>query len=178
MTFEYEKTPLEGAYILIPRVFNDNRGSFRMTYVKEEFEEMGIESDFVQTNISLSIPKYTLRGMHFQKGEAAQDKLVRCLKGSIIDVIIDIREDSPTFGKYFSEELTYENEKIMFVPKGFAHGFITLTENTEVLYQVSAPYAPKAEGGIRYNDPFFNIKWPTNCPVLSEKDSLYPDFRK
>lgn len=174
--FDAKQCSLNDAYLIAPRVFNDARGSFRMTYVKEDFEAIGIESVYTQTNISISLPKYTLRGMHFQKGVHAQDKLVRCLKGALLDVIIDIRPESSTYMRHEAFELTEDNEKELFVPKGFAHGFITLVEDTRVLYQVSTPYAPEAEGGIRWNDTAFAIAWPTDSPVLSEKDAVYPDY--
>lgn len=176
MPFTFKETSLKGAYVIKTKAFGDSRGSFRMTYVKEMFDAQGIESTYVQTNLSISKIKYTLRGMHFQKGAFAQDKLLRCVRGKITDVIIDIRPDSQTFKKSFAVDLTEENETMLFVPKGFAHGFITLEEDTHVLYQVSTPYAPKEEGGIRWNDPVFNIDWPTDSPVLSDKDAVYPDF--
>lgn len=174
--FTFKETQLAGAYTITTRAFGDNRGTFRMTYVKSMFEDAGIESEYVQTNLSISKPKHTLRGMHFQKGTAAQAKLVRCIRGALIDVIIDIRKGSSTFGKHIGVELTEENETMLYVPKGFAHGFITLCDDTHLFYQVSTPYAPEAEGGIRWNDPAFAIEWPTDAPVLSEKDAVYPDF--
>ncbi|MBI4977675.1 MAG: dTDP-4-dehydrorhamnose 3,5-epimerase [Spirochaetes bacterium] len=174
MTFT--PTELEGAYIVTPRVFPDARGTFRMTYVREEFLAQGIAADYVQTNISTSKPRHTLRGMHFQTGAAAQDKLVRCIRGILLDVIIDIRPDSPTYCKHISVTLDAEKDEMLFVPKGFAHGFITLVEDTHLMYQVSYPYTPSAESGIRWNDPAFGIEWPSDYPLLSEKDSKYPDY--
>ncbi|MEK6794790.1 MAG: dTDP-4-dehydrorhamnose 3,5-epimerase [Spirochaetota bacterium] len=176
-TFTFTETPLPGAYMIVTKAFGDTRGSFRMTYVKEDFAVCGIASEYVQTNISVSKPKHTIRGMHFQLGDAAQDKLVRCLVGSILDVIIDIRPTSATYGRTFSVTLTDANETMLFVPKGFAHGFCTLVDDTQVMYQVSAAYTPSAEGGIRWDDAAFAINWPTKTPILSDKDAKYPDHK-
>lgn len=174
--FNVIETSINNLYLIEPRVFQDNRGSFRMTFVKHMFEEKGLVGDYVQTNISISKYKHTLRGLHFQNGKAAQDKLVRCIKGRLLDVVIDLRPGSQTFKKWEGFELSPENERQLFVPKGFAHSFITLEDDTHIMYQVSTPYVPEAEGGVRWNDPTFKIDWPTDAPILSEKDAAYPDF--
>ena len=127
--------------------------------------------------MSLSRPKFTLRGMHYQIDGAEEAKLIRCTKGKILDVIIDIRKNSETFGKHIAVELSEENYEMLYVPEGFAHGFMTLVENCEVSYQVSQFYSPGKERGIRWNDPMFNIQWPSQNPVISEKDAVHPDFK-
>ncbi len=137
-----------------------------------------LDSTFVQANTSFNYKKGTLRGMHFQKSPYEEDKLVRCTKGSIFDVIIDIRKDSPTYKKWFGVELSEENRKSLFVPKGFAHGYLTLEDNSEVTYLVTEFYTPEADSGIKFDDPAFNIEWPMTPVVISEKDSNHPDYKE
>lgn len=172
----FNETPLKGAYVieLEPRV--DERGFFCRSFCANEFKERGLLHKMVQSNISLSEKKHTLRGMHFQMNGHEEVKLVRCTKGKIIDTIIDLRPESETYCQHFSVELSPESNKSIYVPERFAHGFITLEDNSEVFYQVSAFYSPGNEGGIRWNDPHFNIPWPTNEPIISEKDGTHPDF--
>ncbi len=174
----FTETKLKGAYILDLQKREDERGFFARTYCAHEFAQYGLSTNMPQSNMSLSKKKYTLRGMHFQIDGAEEAKLIRCTKGAILDVIIDIRKDSPTYCEYISVELTQENYRQLYVPEGFAHGFITLVDDVEVSYQVSQFYTPGKERGIRWNDPLFQIQWPTFSPVLSEKDAEHPDYVK
>jgi dTDP-4-dehydrorhamnose 3,5-epimerase len=169
-------TPLKGAYIIEPKLNTDHRGFFSRVYSTWEFEAAGIRMPTIETNFSHNVLKGTLRGMHWQKGETAQDKLVRCVRGAIYDVIVDIRRDSDTYGQWFGIELSQENFKALLVPKGFAHGFVTLCDNVDVIYQVSHQHAPGNEGGFRFDDPYFKIHWPVEITVISEKDKSWPDF--
>ncbi|GAE34992.1 dTDP-4-dehydrorhamnose 3,5-epimerase [Halalkalibacter akibai] len=172
---EIKETPLQGVVIIEPKVFGDHRGWFMETYSEVKFKEAGINLVFVQDNHSFSATKGTLRGLHYQLSPKAQSKLVRCTKGAIYDVAVDIRKGSPTYGQWFGIELSAENKKQLLVPKGFAHGFMTLTEEAEVQYKVDELYAPECDRGIMWNDPVIGIKWPMNIqPVLSEKDKDAP----
>ncbi|WP_174614787.1 dTDP-4-dehydrorhamnose 3,5-epimerase [Virgibacillus ihumii] len=168
------ETKLPGVLIIEPAVFEDNRGFFMESYNQKKFAEKGIHNEFVQDNHSLSAAKGVLRGLHYQANPMAQAKLVRCIRGEIFDVAVDIRKDSPTFGEWTSTTLSADNKKQLLVPKGFAHGFCTLTENVEVLYKVDEFYAPEHDKGIRWNDPEIGINWPLADPVLSEKDRQQP----
>lgn len=172
----FNKTPLPGAYIIDLEKKGDDRGFFARVFCKQEFKQHELETEFVQINNSLSAKKGTLRGMHYQLDPHAEVKVVRCIKGRLWDVILDIRPNSPTFGQWFGAELSAENRRMMYVPKGFAHGFITLEDDTEAFYLVSAYYAPEFERGIRWNDPKFNIQWPIEPQVISDKDRNHPDF--
>ncbi len=173
---KFTPAPLEGAYLIDVEELKDERGFFARVFCKIDFGALGLETDFVQANNSLSLHKGTLRGLHYQLPPMQETKLVRCIQGSCYDVILDLRKESKTFGKYFGAVLSAENRKMMYVPKGFAHGFLTLTENTELLYFVSQHYSPPLERGIRWNDPSFSIKWPEEPVVISERDRLHPDF--
>lgn len=175
---KFTETKLKGAFIVELEPFVDLRGSFARTFCANEFAAHGLNTVMPQSNLSISKPKYTLRGMHYQVDGAEEAKLLRCQKGAIIDTIIDIRKDSPTYCEYLQVELTDKNNTMLYVPEGFAHGFITLEEDCEVFYQVSEFYTPGKEKGIRWNDPLFNITWPTNEPVLSDKDAAHPDYIK
>ena len=172
----FNKTPLPGAYIIDLEKKGDDRGFFARVFCKQEFKQHELETEFVQINNSLSAKKGTLRGMHYQLDPHAEVKVVRCIKGRLWDVILDIRPNSPTFGQWFGAELSAENRRMMYVPKGFAHGFITLEDDSEAIYLVSAYYAPEFERGIRWNDPKFNIQWPIEPQVISDKDRNHPDF--
>ncbi len=174
----FKETSLVGAYEIELEKRGDERGFFARTFCINEFAAVGLETTFVQCNMSLSKDKHTLRGFHYQVDGAEEVKLIRCTKGSILDVIIDIRPDSPTYCQHFGIELTDKNHKMLYVPRGFAHSFITLEENTEVFYMVSNLYTPGKEKGIRWNDPLFNVQWPTNSPIVSEKDAQHPDYIK
>lgn len=163
------KTKLEGVYILIPKVFGDHRGFFMESWSRRTMEEAGLFYDFVQDNHSLSTAKGTLRGIHFQKGDKAQAKLVRCVRGAVLDVAVDLRHDSPTYKQWIGVELSEENKKQLLIPRGFGHGFVTLTDHVEFLYKTDNYYAPEADGGIRWNDPDIGVDWGIDHPVLSEK---------
>lgn len=168
------KTDIEDVIIIEPKVFGDHRGWFTETYSKEKFKEFGIDIDFMQDNHSLSAQKGTLRGLHFQLNPKAQTKLVRCTKGKILDVAVDLREGSPTYKKWVAVELTEENKKQLLVPKGFAHGFLTLTDNVEVQYKVDEYYSPENDRSIRFDDPEIRVDWGIEDPILSEKDLNAP----
>jgi dTDP-4-dehydrorhamnose 3,5-epimerase len=174
---EFTKTSLKDAYLIKPEVFRDVRGFFLETYSKKLFEENGISADFVQDNHSLSAKKGVLRGFHFQLPPNEQAKLVRVTKGGVYDVIVDIRKNSPTFGKWEGFELSADNFQMLFVPRGFAHAFLTLEENTEFVYKVDNFYAPESDSGITWNDPTLNVDWPIKDPILSEKDSKLQKFK-
>ena len=168
--------PLAGAYLIELDKREDERGFFARLFCEREFGEAGLETNFVQINNSLSRDRGTLRGMHYQLGEAAEVKIVRCIKGALWDAILDLRPGSGTFGESFGAELSAENRTMMYVPRGFAHGFLTLTEDVEALYMVSAFYAPDRERGLRWNDPRFVIQWPAEPLVISDKDKNQRDF--
>lgn len=161
---------LKGAYVIEPELKSDERGFFARTFCKHEFDEHGLNSNLVQCNISYNKTRGTLRGMHFQHSPNAEAKLVRCTQGAVFDVIVDLRENSKTFAKWVGVELSAENRKAVYVPEGFAHGYLTLTDNAEVSYQVSEFYSPKCESGINWNDTSVNIQWPFQPVLVSEKD--------
>ena len=169
-------TELPDVRIVEPKKHGDARGFFSETYSKKAFAEAGIACAFVQDNQSLSGPAGVLRGLHYQVGPRAQDKLVRVIRGAILDVAVDIRRDSPTFGRHVAVELSAENWRQLFVPKGFAHGFVTLAENTEVCYKVSDDYSPPHERGVRFDDPALGIDWrlPHDSLTLSDRDRKHP----
>ncbi|TNJ59743.1 dTDP-4-dehydrorhamnose 3,5-epimerase [Paenibacillus hemerocallicola] len=172
---KFAKTNLDGVVIIEPTVFGDHRGWFMETYSDAKFLETGIHLEFVQDNHSFSAAKGTLRGLHYQLNPKAQTKLVRCTRGSIFDVAVDIRKDSSTFMKWFGIELNAENKKQLLIPKGFAHGFMTLTEDVEVQYKVDELYSPELDRGIIWNDPAIGIEWPIDFnPILSAKDERAP----
>lgn len=169
------ETELKGVYVFGPIVFGDHRGWFMETFSDTKLKEQGLNITFVQDNHSFSAQKGTLRGLHYQLDPKAQTKLVRCTKGVIFDVAVDIRKGSPTFGKWFGLELSAENKKQLLIPKGFAHGFMTLTDDVEVQYKVDELYAPEYDRGILWNDSALGIVWPIDViPVLSEKDEKAP----
>jgi dTDP-4-dehydrorhamnose 3,5-epimerase len=174
---KYEATELEidDLILITPKVMYDERGFFLESYTKNEFEKLGIKDEFVQDNHSLSI-KNTLRGLHFQREPYAQSKLVRCIKGSILDVAVDIRKDSSTFGKHVKVVLSSEDKKMLYIPRGFTHGFLVLSDVAEVLYKVDNFYSKEYESGIIWNDNELGIDWPIINPILSEKDKGLPSF--
>jgi dTDP-4-dehydrorhamnose 3,5-epimerase len=172
----FTETKLKGAFIIDVKRLEDERGFFGRAWCKREFAEHGLNGDAVQANVSYNKTKGTLRGMHFQQAPFAETKIVRCTSGALYDVIIDIRPESPTYKQWIAVELTEESMRMLYVPEGFAHGFITLKDHTSVHYVVTQYYAPGCEGGIRYNDPAFNIEWPIEPSVISEKDKVIPDF--
>lgn len=168
------KTKLDGVVIIEPDVFGDNRGFFMESWNKKKMEETGLFYDFVQDNHSKSTVKGTLRGIHFQKGNKVQAKLVRCVKGVVLDVAVDLRKNSPTFKQWVGVELSAENKKQLLIPRGFGHGFVTLTDDVEFLYKADNYYAPDADAGIRWNDPDIGVEWGVENPILSEKDKKNP----
>jgi dTDP-4-dehydrorhamnose 3,5-epimerase len=168
------ETKLKGVLIIEPNVFGDNRGWFSETYNKQKMQDFGIDTDFVQDNHSFSVKKSTLRGMHLQNSPYVQSKLVRCTRGAVLDVAVDLRKDSTTYKQWVSVELTAENRKQIFIPKGFAHGFLTLTDNVEIQYKVDNYYNKEAERGFRFDDPEICIDWGVTTPILSEKDRVLP----
>lgn len=168
------KTKLDGVVIIEPDVFGDNRGFFMESWNRKKMSEAGLDYDFVQDNHSKSTVKGTLRGIHFQKDDKAQAKLVRCVKGAVLDVAVDLRKNSPTFKQWVGVELSEENKKQLLIPRGFGHGFVTLTDDVEFLYKADNYYAPEADAGIRWNDPEIGVEWGVENPILSEKDKKNP----
>ena len=168
------ETDLKGVFLIEPKVFGDARGWFMETWSKAKFEAAGLHFDFVQDNQSFSAQKGTLRGLHYQLNPMAQAKLVRCTRGELLDVAVDIRKDSPQFGKWTSAILTAENKRQLLIPRGFAHGFITLTDNVEVQYKADNFYAPQCEGNIRWDDPQIGIDWKIEPTILADKDANAP----
>lgn len=175
MPFEFEKQYIEGVYLVKPKIFGDNRGFFMETYKESEFLANGIEVKFIQDNHSKST-KNVLRGLHYQAKPYAQAKLVRCIKGKIFDVVVDLRRDSKTFGKYLRVELSEEKRNMLFVPKGFAHGFAVLSDEAEILYKTDTEYSPSHDRGLLWNDEEINVDWGIDSPILSEKDKIQPKF--
>jgi dTDP-4-dehydrorhamnose 3,5-epimerase len=172
----FTPTPLKNAFLIDLEKRSDERGFFARLFCHNEFADHDLNSNFVQVNNSFSKEKGTLRGLHYQLEPMAECKLVRCIQGSLYDVILDLRQESETFGKWFSAVLSQNNRQMMYIPKGFAHGFMTLEPNTELLYFVSNPYSKELERGVRWNDPQFNIKWPEHPSVISERDCNFSDF--
>lgn len=174
---QIERTSLDGVIILTPRRHGDHRGFFAESYSRKLLQEQDVDIDFVQDNHSLSAATGTVRGLHFQAPPHAQDKLVRCGRGALLDVAVDIRRGSPTYGRWVSVELSFENGRQLLVPRGFAHGFVTRTPDTEIVYKCSDYYAPETEGAIRWNDPEIDIDWglPADiAPVVSDRDASAP----
>lgn len=172
----FTETKVQGAFIIEPQPFTDERGFFARGWCQQEFEEHGLNGNVVQANLSSNKKRGTLRGMHYQLPPHAETKLVRCTRGALFDVLVDLRLGSPTYLQWVGVELTEDNYKMLFVPENCAHGFITLADNTEATYQVTAAYAPGAERGLRYDDPAFGIEWPIPVEVISEKDRNWDDY--
>ena len=170
----FTKTKLAGVYIIEPIVFGDHRGFFMETWSAQKFEAAGLFYNFVQDNLSFSSTKGTLRGLHFQRGEHAQAKLVHCSRGSVLDVAVDLRPSSATYKQWISVELSAENRKCVLIPRGFAHGFVTLTNNVEFRYKADNYYLPEADSGIRWSDPEIGVNWGVENPILSQKDKNAP----
>lgn len=168
------ETAVNGVFEIEPKVFGDNRGWFYESYSKEKFEKLGITADFVQDNRSFSSQKGTLRGLHCQTNPKAQAKLITCLKGAILDVAVDIRKGSPTYMKWVAVELNENNKKMLYIPKGCLHGFVTLTDNVEVTYKVDEYYSPENDRSVCFCDPEIGVEWGIESPVLSEKDKNAP----
>ena len=172
----FSETELKGAFLIEPERKEDYRGFFARTWCQQEFESHGLNSHLVQCSLSFNKKKGTLRGMHYQTRPYEEAKLVRCTKGELFDVIIDLRPNSSTFKSYFSVVLNDENRMMLYIPEGFAHGFQTLADNTEIFYQMSQFYSPDHSAGVRWNDPAFGIKWPNDTRIILERDMNYPDF--
>ena len=168
------KTKLEGVVIIEPDVFGDNRGFFMKSWNKKKMAEAVLDYDFVQDNHSKRTVKNTLCGIHFHTGDKAQAKLVRCVKGAVLDVVVDLCRNSPTFKQWVGVELSEENKKQLLIPRGFGHGFVTLTDDVEFLYKADNYYAPEADAGVRWNDPDIGVEWGVENPILSEKDKSNP----
>lgn len=177
MPFEFRKYNIEGVTLVIPKVFEDDRGFFLEGYKKSDFKNNGIDIEFQQDNHSKST-KGVLRGLHYQAAPKGQAKLVRCIKGEIFDVAVDIRKNSPTFGKWIGEKLTQKNKCMLFIPDGFAHGFVVLSEEAELIYKASNEFSKEHDRGILWNDPDIGINWPIDfTPLLSEKDKNQPRLK-
>ena len=170
------ETKLKGAFTIELQRIEDSRGFFARAFCKREFERRGLNPAVVQCNVSFNPQKGTLRGMHYQQEPFREVKVVRCIAGAIFDAIVDLRPDSSTYRQWTGVELSAQNGRSLYVPEGFAHGYLTLTENTEVFYQVSEFYSPGYERGIRWNDPAFRIQWPIEPLIISPKDASHPDF--
>ncbi len=174
---KFREISLKDAFIIQPEEISDERGFFARSYCFKEYQEHGLNTKIAQCNISFTSRKGTLRGMHYQAAPYQEEKLVRCTRGAIYDVIIDLRPDSQTYLKHYGIQLDALNRLMLYVPKGFAHGFITLKNKTEVFYQMSDFYMPESARGYRWNDPSFNIVWPIEVQVISERDRSYADYK-
>jgi dTDP-4-dehydrorhamnose 3,5-epimerase len=172
----FQQTDLQGAYLIQLDKIKDQRGFFARAWCEKEFADHGLTAVVHQANVSFNVRAGTLRGMHYQVDPYGEAKTIRCTRGAIYDVIIDLRKDSKTYQQWFGAELTADNYAMLYVPENFGHGFLTLADNTEVTYQVSEFYTPGAERGIRWNDPAFDIRWPEAMRVISEKDASWPDY--
>jgi dTDP-4-dehydrorhamnose 3,5-epimerase len=172
----FQETTLSDAYVIEPERINDHRGFFGRIWCKNELKQRGLKPELAQSNVGFSYKKGTLRGLHFQKPPHAEVKIVRCTRGSIFDVIVDLRHESPSYKRWFGVELTEENRRMIYVPEGFAQGYLTLADNTEMYYHTSEFYSPSSAFGIRYNDSEFGIVWPTEVTVISQQDREWPDY--
>src|ERR1043166_3099622 len=175
---KFEGTDFNGLYVITPEPFTDSRGSFARVFCKSEFRQIGHEKEFVQLNHSWNTNKGLIRGIHYQVPPFSEIKLIRCIRGAVYDVVVDVRKNSPTFLKHFALEMSEQNKKMIYVPEGFAHGFQTLTDDAELLYHHTEYYRPGAEGGIRFDDPFLGVDWPLEVSVISERDSTHPLLEK
>jgi dTDP-4-dehydrorhamnose 3,5-epimerase len=175
---DFTETPLEGAYLVCERRISDHRGFFARAWCRQEFSARGLSSNMVQLNVGFSPVAGTLRGLHYQEVPHAEAKLVRCTRGGIFDVIVDLRPDSPTRNQWFGVELTASNGLMLYAPEGFAHGYQTLAPETEMYYMTSAPYEASAARGVRHDDPALGILWPLSVAAISEADRSWPDLRR
>ena len=175
---EFAETGLKGAFLVSVKKSTDDRGYFGRAWCRDEFLQHGLNPNMTQLNVGFSHKKGTLRGMHYQDAPHAEAKFIRCTRGAIYDVIIDLRRDSPTFCKWYGVELTPDSGKMLYAPEGFAHGYQTLSDDAEMYYLTSAAYAPKLAGGVRYDDPAFEISWPEAVTVISPADRNWPDFHR
>lgn len=174
----FTETGLAGAYVLDPERIEDERGFFARMWSRQDFVDRGLTADLAQCSVSFNVRKGTLRGMHFQAAPHQEAKLVRCTRGAIFDVIVDLRPESSTYCAWFGTELNAENRRMLFVPEGFAHGFQTLVDAAEVFYQISEVYHPEAARGVRWDDPAFGIRWPLDVTVISARDGGYAPLSK
>lgn len=172
----FTETPLAGAYVIEPQRITDERGFFGRIFCKKELENQGLKTDLQQSNVGFSSKSGTLRGLHFQEGPHSEVKIVRCTRGKMFDVIVDLRPHSPTRAGWFGVELSEENSRMIYVPEGFAQGYITLAQDTEMYYHTTQFYQPDAASGVRYNDPEFGIAWPADVAVISQQDREWPDY--
>lgn len=170
----FTPTRIPGAWVIDIEPIHDQRGFFAMTWLPDELRKRGIEPSLAQCNLAFSHKRGTLRGMHFQVAPHAQAKMVRATRGALLDVVVDLRPESPTYRQWDGVELTAENRRMLYMPEGTAHGYLTLTDDVEAYYHASAPWAPHAESGVRWNDPAFGIRWPFDPVVISEKDRNWP----
>jgi len=170
----FEETPLKGAYVIEPERINDHRGFFARVWCKKELQRRGLNSELSQSNIGFSHVKGTLRGLHFQKPPHAESKIVRCTRGSIFDVIVDLRPESPTYKRWFGIELSDENRKMVYVAEGMAQGYMTLQDNTEINYHATEFFNAEAASGVRFDDPVLGIRWPMSATAISEQDRSWP----
>jgi dTDP-4-dehydrorhamnose 3,5-epimerase len=175
---KFQETKIKGLYIIDPEPITDKRGDFQRIFCQEELNQQGIKFNICQASQSLTKQKGTIRGFHFQKEPKAEDKIVYCVKGAIYDVAVDLRPDPSTYGEWIAQELSEENRKMFLIPKGLAHGFQVLVDNSVVQYFISEFYSPEYADGIPYNDPSFNIPWPIKNPILSEKDKNWPPLKE
>jgi dTDP-4-dehydrorhamnose 3,5-epimerase len=173
----FRATSLPDAFIIEPELLGDARGWFARTWCRETFSERGLNGELAQCSLSYTRDSGTLRGMHYQRAPHTETKLVRVTRGAIYDVAVDLRPESETFCQWSAVELTADNRKMFYIPDGLAHGFVTLTDEAEVFYQISVPHEPASEAGVRWDDPAFNIDWPIDQPLLSRRDAAFPDFQ-
>jgi dTDP-4-dehydrorhamnose 3,5-epimerase len=174
---KFEETAIDGVWLIEPERREDSRGSFARAFCEREFATYGLLTRFPQCNLSANRQRGTLRGMHFQNEPKPEVKLVRCIRGSIYDVVIDLRRESPTYCKWLRFELAADNGRALYIPAGIAHGFQTLEDHTDLYYHMGEFYEPALASGVRWNDPAFRIDWPISSPILSDKDAVYPDYR-
>jgi dTDP-4-dehydrorhamnose 3,5-epimerase len=172
----FSPTTLDGAFILELDRRSDDRGYFARTWCQRELEQAGLNPSLVQSSVSFNVRRHTLRGMHWQAAPNGEVKIVRCTRGAILDVIIDLRPESPTYMQHFGVELSAESGRALYIPEGMAHGFVTLEDSTEVFYQMSEFHDPASARGVRWNDPAFDIQWPVSTPILHPRDAAYPDY--
>jgi dTDP-4-dehydrorhamnose 3,5-epimerase len=173
---KFTETRIGGVFLVDLEPVADDRGFFARTYCEEEFRRNGLEPRIAQSSMAFNARRGTLRGMHFQREPHSEVKLVRCTSGGVYDVVIDLRADSPTFRQWFGTELTARNRRMIYIPHGIAHGYQSLEDETEISYQMSAPYRPEAAAGVRWDDPAFAVRWPLEVTAITERDRSYPDF--
>jgi dTDP-4-dehydrorhamnose 3,5-epimerase len=172
----FTEAAIGGVYVIDIEPVEDHRGFFARTFCEDELRARGLETHIAQSSIAVTARKGTLRGMHYQREPWGEVKLVRCTRGAVYDAVIDLRPRSSTFRQWFAVELTADNRRLLYVPKGLAHGYQTLEDDTEISYQMSTPYHPEAAAGVRWNDPAFGVRWPIDVTAIADRDAAYPDF--